>query len=425
MPITNINTTAGYTASDGTGTSPFPAGHELSNGLKTYYDTELLENARADLVYEQFARRQPLPEHSGATVEWRKWDELPNAPKLTEGVIPNGQKLGQTVITDTLDQYGMFVPISDRLDLHHVDNVLLAATEELGASAGETLDTLIRNDLMAGTNVLYCDAVSGGSAAPVSGRSEMRSGNNLLTPDMVNQAFTILRKMKAPLIGGKYAAVIHPSVAYDLRRSEGWVDAHKYADPQSIFNGEIGELHNVRFVVSVNARIDKAAWQFTASAYTGSDSSSSAAKGTATAYKFTAPVAAEDLDSVVGSSVYVNVNGAVTETKVSGASAGAIWTRDAVPGAGNGTVLSEAGGAGDGGCVYSTLFFGKDAFGTVDAAGGNMRMIVKSAQEAGGPLNQFSTAGYKFETNGACILYENRLLRVESCSKYSTADEAN
>ena len=53
--------------------------------------------------------------------------------------------------------------------------------------------------------------------------------------------------MKAPRIDGKYMAIIHPSVGYDLRQSEEWRDAHKYASPDEIFNGEIGELHGVRF----------------------------------------------------------------------------------------------------------------------------------------------------------------------------------
>jgi hypothetical protein len=53
-----------------------------------------------------------------------------------------------------------------------------------------------------------------------------------------------------------------------------------------------------------------------------------------------------------------------------------------------------------------------------------MEMIIKDASQIGGPLNQFSTIGYKFE-QAAKILYQNRMLRVESCSAYSGIDEAN
>ena len=53
-----------------------------------------------------------------------------------------------------------------------------------------------------------------------------------------------------------------------------------------------------------------------------------------------------------------------------------------------------------------------------------MEMIVKDRSEVGGPLEQYSTAGYKFE-DCTRILYPERLLRLESCSAYSAFDAAN
>jgi hypothetical protein len=67
---------------------------------------------------------------------------------------------------------------------------------------------------------------------------------------------------------------------------------------------------------------------------------------------------------------------------------------------------------------------GKDAFGILDPEGEGMEMIIKSKEQAGGPLNQFSTIGYKF-CHGAKILYQERMLRVESGSSYGSIDEAN
>ena len=79
----------------------------------------------------------------------------------------------------------------------------------------------------------------------------------------------------------------------------------------------------------------------------------------------------------------------------------------------------------NGGAVYATYFFGKDSFGIIDPEGGALEMIIHDKGEIGGPLNQFSTIGYKFETNGATILYPERLLRVMSCSSFSAEDEEN
>ena len=345
---TLVNATSNYVnAYDGT-TTAFDATNTLAGELKTFYDTELLENARVELFYAQFAKTQPLPKGRGNTVEWRKWNTFAKASKLTEGVIPTGQKFGMSSKTGTINQYGTYAAITDRLELHAYDDVILGATEEMGASAAETQETLIRDALLVNTNVLYCDnitlatgAVAGTptSAATMEGSTTAMS---LLTPDMVAKAVTKMKKDRVPTINGKYYAVIHPSVAYDLRKNKEWVEAHKYAQPDEIFNGEIGELHNCRFIENVFA-----------------------------------PVLKGD---------YVN--------KASGA-------------------------------TYATYFFGKDSFGIIKPDGGALEMIIKDKNQAGGPLNQFSTVGYKFETNGATILYPERVLRVMSCSSYSAVDDAN
>ena len=81
---TVVNATGNYVnAYDGT-TTAFSGANTLSGELKTFYDTELLENARVELVYAQFAKKQPLPRGRGKTVEWRKWNTFARAGKLTE-----------------------------------------------------------------------------------------------------------------------------------------------------------------------------------------------------------------------------------------------------------------------------------------------------------------------------------------------------
>lgn len=197
----------------------------------------------------------------------------------------------------------------------------------------------------------YCDKVSSsGTHTAVTGRSGLDK-TALLTPLEINKAVTTLKKLGAKPINGKYVAIIHPSVSFDLRNSDGWVEAHKYAAVTEIFNGEIGELHGVRFVESNNAKVFN-------------DS--------------TCPVktAASDGNPAVHYS------------------------------------------------VYPTLFFGKGAFRMIDPEGGNLEMIVKNKGEIGGPLDQFSTVGYKAEM-ATKIVYEDRMVRVESCSSYSETDEAN
>ncbi len=302
----------------------------MSPTMKTFYDTTLLENAREAMIFTQFGEKQPM---KGNKVEWRKFNTFAKAlTPLQEGVIPTGQTFGMTKIEGETTQHGDFTAVSDRLELESYDDVIFGATEEMGAAEGETYDTLTRNILVAGNSVLYCP----------DGTTEVTSRDNIskaciLTPDVVNRAATWLKKNKAPKINGSYVALIHPSVAYDLRNSEEWKEYHKYNDVAPIFKGEIGELHGVRFIETTNGKI----W------------------------------------------------------KEEGKSA-----------------------------VYATLFLGAKAFGILDPEGEGMEMIIKTKEQIGGPLNQFGTIGYKF-CHGAKILYQERMLRVESGSYFADVDEAN
>ena len=238
---TLVNASGNYVNAYSGETNAFPEGGGMTASMKTFYDTELLENARPELIHTQFARKQALPAGRGKTVEWRKWNTLEDAGALTEGVIPTGQKFGQSAVTQAITQYGTYVSVSDQLELHAIDDVILGAAEELGASAGTTQDKLVRNVAAAGTNVQYCDKVgTNGAHTAVTSRAGLDTTAKL-TPDEVNKAVTLLKKLKAPKIDGKYIAIIHPSVAYDLRSSEAWIEAHKYAGLTELFTGEIGE----------------------------------------------------------------------------------------------------------------------------------------------------------------------------------------
>ena len=199
----------------------FPEGGGMTASMKTFYDTELLENARPELIHTQFARKQVLPAGRGKTVEWRKWNTLEDAGALTEGVIPTGQKFGQSAVTQAVTQYGTYVSVSDQLELHAIDDVILGAAEELGASAGTTQDKLVRNVVVAGTNVQYCDKVgTNGAHTAVTSRAGLDTTAKL-TPDEVNKAVTLLKKLKAPKIDGTYVAIIHRSPMTCARRTRG------------------------------------------------------------------------------------------------------------------------------------------------------------------------------------------------------------
>ena len=229
---------------------------DLSPEMKTYYDMTLLDEAGPQLVHQQFGQKRPIPKNGGKTIEFRKFSKLPKATTpLVEGVTPQGGTLDVTAITATVAQYGYYIVQSDVLELTAIDNTIGEATKLLGQQAGLTLDTIVRNVLMTGTNVSYASKVAAnGTITPVTSRQDLDKTATLTVREVKKQV-TNLRAVNAPKINGDYVCIIHPYQAFDLMSDPEWIDAHKYASPEEIYAGEIGKIGGCRFVESTEAKI--------------------------------------------------------------------------------------------------------------------------------------------------------------------------
>ncbi len=229
----------------------------LSAEMKTFYDKTLITLASPYLVHDQFGQKRDIPKNGGKIIEFRKFSSLPKAlTPLTEGVTPTGNKLNVSSISATVEQYGDYIEQSDLLELTAVDNTIVEATKQLASQAGLTMDTIVRNEIVGGTNVLYCPKVSGTTETAVTSRSAIDKTSLLRVKD-VFKAAAELKAMNAPKIDGYYVGIIHPYVAYDLMQEAGnqWMDVQKYATPENMLKGEIGCLGGVRFVESTEAKI--------------------------------------------------------------------------------------------------------------------------------------------------------------------------
>ena len=231
------------------------AGQDLSGEMRTFYSDYLIDHAEPELVHDQFGQKHNIPQGGGKTIQFRKFDPLPKAlTPLTEGVTPDGQKLSMGVVSATVKQYGGFIELSDVLMLTAVDNNLVQATKLLGSQAGRTLDTITREVLNGGTNVQYAEGQVTSRAALVGGDADP-SKNHYLTVDAVRKAVRFLKVMNAPRINGSYVGIIHPDVSYDLMSDPKWVSVKTYADPEGIYEGEIGRIEGVRFVETSEAKV--------------------------------------------------------------------------------------------------------------------------------------------------------------------------
>ena len=230
----------------------------MSAEMKTFYERRLIDQALPALVHDQFGDSYPIPANNGKIIEFRKYDALPKATTpLTEGVTPNGQALNVTTITSDLHQYGGWTPLTDVLQMTAIDNNVVQATRVLASQAGRTMDSITRDVLAGGTNVIYApkQAADGTETAVTSRKTLDKSCT--LTPKLFFQAAAQLGAMNADPIGDSYIAIIHPYAAYDLKTCKEFIEVHKYADPDTMFRGEIGKLGNIRFIETSEAKIWK------------------------------------------------------------------------------------------------------------------------------------------------------------------------
>ena len=405
---------------DGNTNTTLDAG--LSDEMKTYYSMRLINLAEPELIHDQFGQKHPIPKNSGKTIELRKYDSLPKAlVPLTEGVTPAGQKLSMGVIRATIKQYGGYIELSDILELTAIDNNLVQATRLLASQAGRTSDTITREVLAGGTNVVYAGGAK--DRSELVGGDATEANNKYLSVDDIRKAVRALKVMNAQKINGYFAGIIHPDTAYDLMSDKKWVDVKTYSDPDGIYEGEIGKIEGVRFVETTEAKIFHAPDLVIADGSNAAvrDLTVKSASGkvitVAEALSTNQAAALTGREILVGSELME-----VASAAAGAAGAATITVKDspATTPAASAVIYPGEGGA-KGRDVYSTLIVGADAYGVTELEGGGLQHIVKQLGSSGtaDPLNQRATAGWKL-TKVAERLVEQYMVRIESASTFES-----
>ncbi|MBQ6233551.1 MAG: N4-gp56 family major capsid protein [Clostridia bacterium] len=374
---------------------------------KTYYDKNLLVNAKTQLKHAQFGQKRTIPNGAGDNVEFRRWtlfDPKKVVPGLVEGVTPDGQSLAQTRVTAQCKAYGAYVEVSDWLKRTSYDNVMTGSTDILGEQVGTALDWITRDAMAAGTTIQYAN----GRAS----RNAIQSGD-ILTTTEIRKAVRTLKKNKARPFkrNGKdyFVAIVSPDSVYDLQSDQLWQDVSKYQYGEQIFSGEIGKLFGVIFVESTEAKVFK---QSVLNAVNANTSSSKK-------FVLKNDPSEEEIEyfSVAGNKFYVGsteytvASFDVDNKEVTFAESATNLTADTV-------VWTDDAGAPDANKaeadVHGTLVFGEDAYGVVDIGGsGNVHTIIHAEGSTTDPLDQRTTVACKCDSYTACILNEDWILRIE------------
>ncbi len=393
---------------------------EMSAEMKQFYHKTLIKNAEPELVYDRFADQVPIPAHHGKTMEMRKFAPLKKAlTPLVEGVTPDGNATSVSALTVDVHQFGDFIRFSDVIDTTAIDNVAVEYTQLLGSQAGRTSDTITREVVCAGTCKMFAPKLESGVETEVLTRAEVTAACRL-TPKVMRQAVNYLKRVNAKPFEGGYVAIIHPDTSTDIMGDPEWIEAHKYASVEEIKAGEIGKLHNVRYVESTEAKIIGPAELVPGISRTQLQT---ALDGTgSTTIKPDMTITSEqaaDINARITNGevikIYVGGNEATLTQATAGAPGTAAFTVSAaVKNVPVGGLVCGFGAGADGSAVYCTMLLAKGAYTTTSIQGLGLEHIFKPKGSAGtaDPLNQRSTAGWKM-TKAALRKVEEYMMRIE------------
>ena len=167
-----------------------------------------------------------------------------------------------TEVNVTLVQFGISVQMSDVILEDSPVDAVMAAASELGERIAQVEDEYIQNQIDAGTGVIYCSTDHSSTAT--------LDATDLLIADYVAEGVAKLRANKTRTYDGKYIMVSHPFALHDLKQdpsSTGLLEASKYAAPERIFKGEVGEINGARVIESPYIQVQADAGSSTADVY--------------------------------------------------------------------------------------------------------------------------------------------------------------
>lgn len=369
--------------------------------LESYLQRRALENVEPELGYLTDAQMIDQPMNSGSKhVKFFRYTELPAiTTPLAEGVTPDPQNLSETAFSVMTKQYGGYMDYTDEIDLWHVDKKTQAMSDRLNRQAALTIDTVGRDAICAGMNVMFPGAITArGSIA----------GTDLINYTMVKKAVRNLKKKGAqPFADGFFHSKISHETYFDLSGDSHWIAVAQYQNDTRVQRYELGTIYKVKFFEVDNAKVfDTESYLYgtTEKLLMANVAYDSTNRIMTIKETMTEDVARQ----LTGKLVYVKVStsltlmcieriwpsGSANTTKIQfrwqpAASVYSNWTYNATD-ASNTQIIPTGGG--NSVPVHATIIYGQNAFGCVKLGGKgkpNIRIIVKPLGSAGtsDPLN--------------------------------------
>ncbi len=284
----------------------------LSTKVQAVFDRMLLERAVDNQIFDIGAQVKTIPTRSNAKTSYayRYKNILPATTPIAEyngSNIKAPNKIVREEVSYDVGHYGDYIVFTDELDLYDFDNIRTSFMDVLGDQAGITVDTIRRDTLRGGTNVVYADGVASRAALAAAPSPLTAADYKVMTLKLKNQR---AKKFKRVVVGSvkvgttpirsAYLGIISPEVTEDLRELTGWKNVEDYADySKAISEDEVGSFGDFRHLESTNNEpIDESGTNIFISYFFGENAYCTTTlrgkKGIETKYKALGSAGAED-----------------------------------------------------------------------------------------------------------------------------------
>jgi len=220
-------------------------------------EATMLRVAAPRAVTARFAQVDEMPMNKGNTKTYRRYHSLPPATApLADGVTPAGQRITYDDLEVVLEEYGDYVPLTNRVKDLHTDPVLQTMSKRCGDQIVDTTELVNIEVLKGGTNVVYAAGVAGRSSiVSAVTRSDFRLAERALhnqRADVISEIIKATPKIATEPVAEAFFAMTHTDMKADIENVQGFTPVEKYADSDGKIKYEIGKVGSVRILATNN-----------------------------------------------------------------------------------------------------------------------------------------------------------------------------
>lgn len=217
-------------------------------------------------MHAMFAQVKDVPLNNTNVIKFRRYNSLSLATTaLTPGVTPSTAALTVTDISATLSQYGNVIETSDELLDTTEDQYRNEITRLLAENAGQSLDQICRDVLVAGTSIQYASTASSRVTVSSTMKMSLTEAREAVRTLKTNNARKIT-SMVNPTTGidtiplnSCFVGICHPNTTFDLKADSAFVPVENYPNQSDVMPGEVGKLDEIRFIETTYAKVFTAA----------------------------------------------------------------------------------------------------------------------------------------------------------------------